>query len=76
MLLKISNLREQMIIIINLAMKACNVIIWAICKNNKLINKKQKSKIIQYLYQLTGLSDIKEIQQYIIKCDECILILL
>lgn len=65
-----------MIIIINLAMKACNVIIWAICKNNKLINKKQKSKIIQYLYQLTGLSDIKEIQQYIIKCDECILILL
>ena len=67
------NLREQMTIIMNFAMRACNVVIWAICKNNKLINKKQKVKITQRLYQLTGLSDIKEIQQYIIDCDECIL---
>ena len=67
------NLREKMTIIMNFAMRACNIVIWAICNDHKLINKKQKNKIKKRLYLLTGLNDIKEINKHILECEECIL---
>ncbi len=45
------NLREQMTIIMNFAMRACNIVIWAICNDHKLIIKNKKIKLKKdYIY--------------------------
>ena len=67
------NIREQMTFIMNFAIKGCYIIIWAITKKHKLLNINNSKKLHQKLYYLTGLNNLKKIENYIISCDECLL---
>lgn len=71
--IKEGNLREQMTIIMNFAMRGCKVILWAICNNSKLIKQEKINELKTRLYHLTGLKDINVIQEYVLDCETCVL---